>query len=200
MTLQLAILFRLFLFQLTSSRRGWQCITLSESLIVYFNSHPHEEDDSFLSFGKSSSPISTHILTKRMTILFRLCHRHYTISTHILTKRMTARSVISYYGWIFQLTSSRRGWPLQCSMNGLTESFQLTSSRRGWLPPTFKHITISCNFNSHPHEEDDYNDTYTDKWKKDFNSHPHEEDDQFPQMIPRDWSISTHILTKRMTI
>ena len=57
----------------------------------HFNSHPHEEDDSFLSFGKSSSPISTHILTKRMTILFRLCHRHYTISTHILTKRMTAR-------------------------------------------------------------------------------------------------------------
>ena len=32
-------------FQLTSSRRGWLMTTLQLSLMLHFNSHPHEEDD-----------------------------------------------------------------------------------------------------------------------------------------------------------
>ena len=99
---------------------------------LYFNSHPHEEDDcvvhlrAFIPTNISThiltkrmtknkngdvqkSNISTHILTKRMTIPFQLCYHHYTISTHILTKRMTI--LIFFYNSfpIFQLTSSRRG-------------------------------------------------------------------------------------------
>ena len=35
-----------FLFQLTSSRRGWQCTYSGLYKYYYFNSHPHEEDDS----------------------------------------------------------------------------------------------------------------------------------------------------------
>ena len=55
----------------------------------YFNSHPHEEDDVseksiFTTFG-----ISTHILTKRMTINKTEFFIIFNISTHILTKRMT---------------------------------------------------------------------------------------------------------------
>ena len=55
-------------FQLTSSRRGWrrygEYVDMDNQ---YFNSHPHEEDDSVSRFLNPSLYISTHILTKRMT-------------------------------------------------------------------------------------------------------------------------------------
>ena len=42
--------------------------TQSESAL-YFNSHPHEEDDNFNNLLRSGIDISTHILTKRMTAI-----------------------------------------------------------------------------------------------------------------------------------
>ena len=76
---------------------------------MYFNSHPHEEDDQ-----KS--------LMKSMTTLYFNSHPHeeddgnmaaavmsIDISTHILTKRMTENGIKIQLGMIFQLTSSRRG-------------------------------------------------------------------------------------------
>ena len=80
-------------FQLTSSRRGWQWWIRFQLLYKYFNSHPHEEDDS------TESPAD----------------RIPCISTHILTKRMTYRLVEESYLWKFQLTSSRRGWQDACT-------------------------------------------------------------------------------------
>ena len=96
-----------------------------------FNSHPHEEDDGAFLFAPSIYIISTHILTKRMTILSnRMYHqtRYFNshpheedddasmpeqvqsdISTHILTKRMTENEAGWMNNFIFQLTSSRRG-------------------------------------------------------------------------------------------
>ena len=120
-------------FQLTSSRRGWRLQSISRSLHnLYFNSHPHEEDDLCSRNYRSRQYISTHILTKRMTKppfdgLFAI-----PISTHILTKRMTA----------------------SCQSFGGMESFQLTSSRRGWRRVDWRPVD-HINFNSHPHEEDD---------------------------------------------
>ena len=79
---------------------------------MYFNSHPHEEDDDIRQCFLFLTHISTHILTKRMTEWICYCWRNRTfqltssrrgwrtskrnsfsgrrISTHILTKRMTA--------------------------------------------------------------------------------------------------------------
>ena len=103
--------------------------------ISYFNSHPHEEDDMV---GQS------YVL-------------HNIISTHILTKRMTDSNVI-----IFCFTDYFNSHPHEEDDNTLicmitsVAIFQLTSSRRGWPVP----ITGSSwlrNFNSHPHEEDDSN-------------------------------------------
>ena len=122
---------------------------------LYFNSHPHEEDDRNQNHIHSSNSISTHILTKRMTISILLYGLSVRISTHILTKRMT---LLTY------------------SVSGAT-SFQLTSSRRGWR--ITHHI---CENLRH------------------FNSHPHEEDDIFTDMMSYSQGISTHILTKRMTL
>ena len=65
-----------FIFQLTSSRRGWPCRGEIRSRWIYFNSHPHEEDDSFFAYWDLNSDISTHILTKRMTSRLCACIPH----------------------------------------------------------------------------------------------------------------------------
>ena len=133
---------------------------------------------------------------------------------------MTILSASIVPATIFQLTSSRRGWLEESEVDGTKKAFQLTSSRRGWrfcLPASFQ----LQYFNSHPHEEDDLKNPKLMEQRKHFNSHPHEEDDRagLQHLLPSDYfnshpheeddekgktykeekSISTHILTKRMT-
>ena len=157
-------------------------------------------------------------MTERNSSLVQPFH----ISTHILTKRMTLFGSETDSLKAFQLTSSRRGWHglntmvdtvtkisthiLTKRMTELDEgydtivTFQLTSSRRGWpgrwrFPFPFYHISTHiltkrmtvgrgifkyCNCN--------------------FNSHPHEEDDNSNMCVLTKYNISTHILTKRMTL
>ena len=146
------------LFQLTSSRRGWrEHPTQQRSRVMHFNSHPHEEDDDrFRRTVEGTAGISTHILTKRMTESPEL-HRCRVI---------------------FQLTSSRRGWPYQSNRHGEGLVFQLTSSRRGW-PDIFLSFFFCIIISTH---------ILTKRMtKKDV------------YVFVRKY-ISTHILTKRMTI
>ena len=168
---------------------------------VYFNSHPHEEDD-VVKWGRkwqdkrfqltssrrgwhhfcyrtdSICDISTHILTKRMTSAEARKRYRYLISTHILTKRMTKKEKRKESKVVFQLTSSRRGW-----RNGKSKRI------RNWIY-----------FNSHPHEEDDVCQVARRFVHiPNFNSHPHEEDDIIHSFAAPTIYISTHILTKRMT-
>ena len=56
----------------------------------YFNSHPHKEDDEDAGAMLDTMNISTHILTRRMTVRERTVYRPGSISTHILTRRMTS--------------------------------------------------------------------------------------------------------------
>ena len=144
--------------------------------------------------------ISTHILTKRMTMMYvtvsesnvfqltssrRGWHDFHvtfidciSISTHILTKRMTQEAFGETVGVTFQLTSSRRGWLNWEENFQFQQIFQLTSSRRGW-----RNDGRSCAwriyFNSHPHEEDDGWLLSETAGALHFNSHPHEEDDHY---------------------
>ena len=116
------------IFQLTSSRRGWLIFFwFYLSIFFYFNSHPHEEDD------------SVRYNLKRHEVYFN-SHPHEeddcgrggldwddVISTHILTKRMTQSYQLLRYLLLFQLTSSRRGW-------------QRTDKRRGSSQVISTHI------------------------------------------------------------
>ena len=120
-------------FQLTASRRGWQPDSLRLLTIHYFNSQPHEEADGDPWHANDHSGISTHSLTKRLT------------------------SLVLFY------TSCK--------------SFQLTASRRGW---PIRAISFSI-FNY-------------------FNSQPHEEADQIIFRCLYVYIISTHSLTKRLTV
>ena len=123
------------LFQLTSSRRGWQLFHVNCNDFCHFNSHPHEEDDRcyFLAMSDMCS-ISTHILTKRMTIELEGTDELGGISTHILTKRMTAlfskrtTRFIYFNSHPHEEDDSKRIFLLKKGVK-----FQLTSSRRGWL-------------------------------------------------------------------
>ena len=131
----------------------------------YFNSHPHEEDDSFLLhltlfvplfqltssrrgwptygiFATVTCDISTHILTKRMTKFDEYYNEVRKISTHILTKRMTIEQEVTWSCLTFQLTSSRRGWQEYIMELFYVTIFQLTSSRRGWRSSTRNVTTV----------------------------------------------------------
>ena len=165
----------------------------------YFNSPPHKKNHiATTMINTVFFKISTHILTKRMTDGFPTFCILCVISTHILTKRMTVSVQTpsprilyfnshpheeddisptsgSFAKIPFQLTSSRRGWPIflmstsvgmyfnshpheeddrQCPNQGQQDIFQLTSSRRGWLNWCL-YSNCYLHFNSHPHEEDD---------------------------------------------
>ena len=64
-------------------------------------------------------------------------------------------------------------------------------------------IVVVCvgmrNFNSHPHKEDDVDRCLSYPEANHFNSHPHKEDDLCLSDCCLICSISTHILTRRMT-
>ena len=144
------------IFQLTSSRRGWQFIyrnggfemSISTHILTkrmtrppandcrwirHFNSHPHEEDDADNSCLSKLRCISTHILTKRMTALGLVIGL---VATHF---------------------NSHPHEEDDCS--------------------TVLSIVLSWYFNSHPHEEDDCEPCGLTYSVVHFNSHPHEEDD-----------------------
>ena len=210
----------------------------------HFNSHPHEEDDPVPSVTPPFFNISTHILTKRMTCkyvstsgieifqltssrrgwpdVFCICCLCIDISTHILTKRMTEMSTSSSLRYqSFQLTSSRRGWREVPEAQQQARAFQLTSSRRGWRRVggdymayrTFQLTSSRRGWQEHTifhHGPEVFQLTSSRRgWlyvvRKDsehlhFNSHPHEEDDRRQEVIDYVINISTHILTKRMTL
>ena len=151
-------------------------IQFHRHLLLHFNSHPHEEDDNRTGDCYNLGSISTHILTRRMTKTFHIIAYDRYISTHILTRRMTP--LTKYVGApdVFQLTSSRGGWLTETSRFLKLKSFQLTSSRGGWR---LWLLTVYL--------------------LRHFNSHPHEEDDLCNARNPEQRSISTHILTRRMT-
>ena len=121
----------------------------------YFNSQPHEEAD----FTKRNDTIC------------------YNISTHSLTKRLTISPIFGFAFKVFQLTASRRGWLLtrlsflqghristhsltkrltnleeKYFQGGIISTHSLTKRLTGWTIPPIGSITY---FNSQPHEEAD---------------------------------------------
>ena len=77
-------------FQLTSSRRGWRTSRCSASLWILFQLTSSRRGwPRMIDYQFRINPISTHILTKRMTVEDLRNELVKSISTHILTKKMT---------------------------------------------------------------------------------------------------------------
>ena len=167
----------------------------------YFNSPPHKKNHiATTMINTVFFKISTHILTKRMTIIHSFAAPAIYISTHILTKRMTdgfptfcILCVISTHILTKRMTTLQQ-------LVRLSERYFNSHPHEEDDPDAAWQSATYCYFNSHPHEEDDnlWRERY--QQKEHFNSHPHEEDDLSWYSINWTLSISTHILTKRMTI
>ena len=122
--------------------------------MVYFNSHPHEEDDHNQQRFLISQNISTHILTRRMTksivrkrvdryhfnshpheeddIMLEIVDDTHIISTHILTRRMTEHGLIRAKNHrYFNSHPHEEDDPRSFSYQQHFCIFQLTSSRGG---------------------------------------------------------------------
>ena len=144
-----------------------------------FNSHPHEEDDGRNAGFRKKYRISTHILTKRMTILRLSDLQMVCISTHILTKRMTCKR-------------SEANFRKQSISTHILTKRMTVSSRLCAFPFYY--------FNSHPHEEDDGVGYRRIIMLDDISTHIlTKRMTKYLTDVMRGKIISTHILTKRMT-
>ena len=99
-------------FQLTASQGGWRFSQAITVFLDYFNSQPHKEADNLMNLDfplsqefqltasqggwlvmwtqkRTRKPISTHSLTRRLTLLYLLPFLSVIISTHSLTRRLT---------------------------------------------------------------------------------------------------------------
>ena len=142
-------------FQLTASRRGW------------LNS---------LSYGDIISHISTHSLTKRLTVIWI---RNYSMIPHFNSQPHEEADNLIHSGCWQSIISTHSLTKRLTVIHGMPMTipeFQLTASRRGWLL-LFCFILLVNHFNSQPHEEAD----------------------QLGQYPSASLIISTHSLTKRLT-
>ena len=120
-------------FQLTSSQGGWRIFSSPSFPYITFQLTSSQGGWRFTKLPLTGHwDLSTHILTRRMTIFDAFTWLLFGLSTHILTRRMTAWTLISFDRWAFQLTSSQGGW---------LDNYVL-----------LLHVQA---FNSHPHKEDD---------------------------------------------
>ena len=144
----------------------------------YFNSPPHKKNHiATTMINTVFFKISTHILTKRMTIIHSFAAPAIYISTHILTKRMTD------------------GFPTFCILCVI--STHILTKRMTTLQQLVR--LSERYFNSHPHEEDDKNKN-GDVRKSNISTHILTKRMTYYEEDSPKWSdISTHILTKRMT-
>ena len=121
-------------FQLTASRRGWLYQNFQFESTLNFNSQPHEEADGTQE-GRANRKLIFQLTASRRGWRYSGYNSDsFTdISTHSLTKRLTVLTDFIKSGVVkFQLTASRRGWPTSRGSSFRVELFQLTASRRGW--------------------------------------------------------------------
>ena len=111
-----------------------------------------------------------------------------------------AHGLLHYFCVLFQLTASRRGWPLltvdeyrkyRISTHSLTK--RLTGRRK--RDEAYRSIST----HSLTKRLTGYRKWFS-RLLQHFNSQPHEEADEVSLYVPVAFSISTHSLTKRLTI
>ena len=146
---------RLFVFQLTASRRGWHRISdilnfstvistnsLTKRLtnigvttsqqMIHFNSQPHEEADSSTVYMFSADSVF-QLTASRRVYLCQVCSITY-FNSQPHEEADDENEFMRSFMERFQLTASRRGWHTDVPSVVHAPTFQLTASRRGWLP------------------------------------------------------------------
>ena len=122
---------------------------------MFFNSHPHKEDDTIIILFWRIDNFSTHILTRRMTVGSDSSIGFFSFSTHILTRRMTFSYLLTIIVFIFSTHILTRRMTVWCRPYGMFVSFSthILTRRMTCLHPVYTNNHQF--FNSHPHKEDD---------------------------------------------
>ena len=166
--------------------------------------------------------ISTHSLTKRLTRATRRWLERLIFQLTASRRGWLSGDVFCFAQHIFQLTASRRGWRLfrfypgqfrRISTHSLTKRLTVA---KGWnnnfkcisTHSLTKRLTVYqrtsvrtvLHFNSQPHEEADCAYLNHMDHPLHFNSQPHEEADRTSDSWANQVRISTHSLTKRLTL
>ena len=168
-------------------------------ILKYFNSHPHEEDDNYIYLLTSAlNHFNSHPHEEDDIVSVKKLITSSTISTHILTKRMTTRISTTSTVCIFQLTSSRRGWLYHYSCILFIRYFNSHPHEEDDNQST-SFVVFRLHFNSHPHEEDDNSASSMLSSTSIFQLTSSRRGWLFCLHFIGLMIISTHILTKRMT-
>ena len=144
--------------------------------------------------------ISTHDLTRRLTVIAEKLYSIINISTHDLARRSTLAIVRDEQVCYYFNSRPRKEVDLYGLLTRLIvciSTHDLTR-RSTHFSDAARHVVRY--FNSRPHEEVDPF-FFNAAWKKfHFNSRPHEEVDVFKKLYCIKYIISTHDLTRRSTM
>ena len=127
------------------------------------------------------------------------CRNHY-ISTHSLTRRLTpstARCMNEYKNFNSQPHEEA---DVESSVFSSVFNISTHSLTRRLTHFPWSHSNTCRYFNSQPHEEADESVRWFEHVIGYFNSQPHEEADNICGWNSKRWYISTHSLTRRLTI
>ena len=187
------------IFQLTASQGGWHRFSNGQMGRWHFNSQPHKEADSLwrqytgLGMYFNSQP------HKEADGRFNQNSIRINISTHSLTRRLTIKTTKTIILVIFQLTASQGGWlqltyywpPINLiSTHSLTRRLTVYRGSLGIYPN---------NFNSQPHKEADRTPDFS-QYSEKISTHSLTRRLTI-QPVNHLFSaeISTHSLTRRLT-
>ena len=174
----LIILMQSQTFQLTASRRGWRIRLGCSYVLSYFNSQPHEEADELSGvLPLRWHRISTHSLTKRLTMIWFKTARYHSFQLTASRRGWRPLTLMLKGFWLFQLTASRRGWQLFLERHILHEWISTHSLTKRLTLLFLSDSSGKGNFNSQPHEEADPPARQPCNLRSYFNSQPHEEAD-----------------------
>ena len=166
--------------------------------------------------------ISTHSLTRRLTFLVHRQIQANIISTHSLTRRLTYLSPLnpslplyfnsqphkeadlSYRGcsgrYKYFNSQPHKEADLSCFCVELKFFISTHSLTRRLTKQVCLHAGLRRNFNSQPHKEADQSITSCFHSTFHFNSQPHKEADGYEAGRDCRCNISTHSLTRRLTL
>ena len=166
-----------YLFQLTASQGGWRFFLITIQAFTY---------------------ISTHSLTRRLTILINPSFVGFNISTHSLTRRLTPHYSLQIDAIYFNSQPHKEAdndYLREITSQGISTHSLTRRLTISWL---MKFLSESY-FNSQPHKEADYQPQSAPESCMHFNSQPHKEADIYSWFLLSANSISTHSLTRRLT-
>ena len=121
--------------------------------------------------------ISTHSLTRRLTLNGSLFAIMQDISTHSLTRRLTTLIAFCNRYLTFQLTASQGGWLYVNTYRWNSFHFNSQPHKEADRFPLCV-LSFPEYFNSQPHKEADLNPVSIPLFMAYFNSQPHKEADQ----------------------